>query len=271
MRPMNCRAACIAALLVYCRSASPAEEPVTKWLVIAASHPNLQPALQTKERLQRRWPQAAIVATDDCSNLKPGLFLAVVRATAQREAAQGPLASLKSEVGDAYVRDCRVKPDSRVALDIPLVDPSIEKVPRDAVNWSDQDRVSSVRKLAGGGYLWIRRWYDPAPEDPREGRRQAVAFFDAARDRAIPLESDCTDPQSDRLGQWLALSCARQTAGDQLLHETRVYNLTTGESASSTNHCRTPRFLSASTFSCQSEEVDAAGTLHLAPKTVRFR
>lgn len=268
---MSGRAVCLAALLLYCRSASRAEEPVTKWLVIAASHPNLQPALQMKEELQAHWPQVAIVASDDCSNLKPGLFLAVVRATTQREAAQEPLASLKSEVSDAYVRECQVKPDSRVALDTPLVDPSIEKVPRDAVNWSDQDRVSSVQKLAGGGYLWIRRWYDPAPEDPREGRRQAVAFFDSARDRAILLESDCTDPKGDRQGQWMALSCARETAADQLLHETRVYDLMTGKSASSTNHCRNPRLISATAVSCQSEEVDATGTLRLAPKTVRFR
>jgi hypothetical protein len=148
------------------------------------------------------------------------------------------------------------------------VDPSIEKVPEEAVNWDDEDRVSSVVKLPESGYLWIRRMYEAAREDAREGRRTSVLFFRTSPTRSTQLSADCTDPQFSGKADRIALSCARETAAENLLHETIVYDAATAHQLISVPRCRQPDLRSASELSCEAEGVDQEGTLHLQPKRV---
>jgi hypothetical protein len=236
------------------------------WLVVAASSAAVQPALKAKARLAAAWPEATVVASADCLNLRAGLYLTVAKTALTRSDAQAALLKLTSAVPDAYVRECSAKPDSRIALGAPLVDPSISEVPDDAVNWTDRDRISSVTKLAGGGYLWIRRRYEARPEDPREGRRESVLFFNSTPGNAVQLDPDCTDSTFARLGQWLALSCARETAADHLFHELKVYDLTSSAAVFSARRCRNPKFVSNSALSCDEESVSPAGELRLTPR-----
>jgi hypothetical protein len=240
----------------------------TKWLVIASSQREVVPALEATRKLQTSWPNATVFASGDCDALRPGLYLAVAEIAPNRVAADAALQKLKSDVPDAYVRECRPKLNSTLAAGVPLVDPSIAKVPADSVNWSDSDRVSSVQKLTGKGYLWIRRWYSPAAEDPLEGRRESVLYFDERPENAKELQAGCTNAQAVQRGELLALICARETAGDNLLHETILFDTTSGKPMKSIPHCREPEFASPVELTCKAESVNAQGELKLQAKRV---
>ncbi len=252
-----------------------AAEDQRRWFVVATSCHNLVPVLQAAEKLRARWPDTSVVASGDCANLPPGLFMAVAVAAPTRQAALDALVYVSLRASEAYVQECRPRPHSRLALGVPLVDPSIEKVPENVVNWRDRDRISTIVKLKGGRYLWIRRWYDrwykPEREGPWEGRRESVLLFTDRPDSAIQLESDCTDPSFAERDGWIALSCTREVAAENLLHETMVYEPTSHKVIFSTKRCRNPRFISATELTCQAEHVDIYGELHLSLKRLRFR
>jgi hypothetical protein len=241
------------------------------WLVIAGSNTAVGPAMSARNKLDRAWPTATVVSSDDCENLRAGLYLTVVDTGPDREKAQAVLSRLRPGVPDAYVRQCKAKPDSRIALSVPLIDPSVEKVPQNVVNWTDHDRISSVIRLNDGGYLWIRRRYESIPEDPREGRRQTVLFFKTSPANATQVESDCTDPEYDRHGAWIAVACARETAADHLLHDIRIFSIGSWEQIRNVQRCRKPHLVSAAEMSCSAEEIDGSGSLKLTQKLVRFR
>jgi hypothetical protein len=238
------------------------------WLVIAGSHASVRPAIETKQKLQASWPEASIVASDDCYGLRRGLYLAVAAKVRERGAAQVALSKVKTSIPDAYVHECRPKPASRILFGVPVVEPSVETVPAYVVNWTDDDRISKVNVLPGAGYLWIRRGYDPVREDPREGRRTAVLFFAESPEHPVQLESDCTDPQFAQKGARVALSCARETAVDTLLHETKVYDAKSGKELLAVRRCQQPELRSAIELSCRAEEIGADGQLRLRVKTV---
>ena len=248
-----------------------AAEDQRRWFVVATSCHSLAPVLQVSEKLRARWRDASVVASSDCTNLPAGLFLAVAVAAPTRQAARDALLWLRLRASEAYVQECRPRPHSRLALGVPLVDPSIEKVPENAVNWTDRDRISTIVKLKGRRYLWIRRWYKPDREGPREGQRESVLLFTNRPDSAIQLESDCTDPSFAERDGWIALSCTREEAAENLLHETKVYEPTSRKVIFSTKRCRNPRFISAAELTCQAEDVDIYGELHLSLKRLRFR
>ncbi len=248
-----------------------AAEDQRRWFVVATCCRNLVPVLEASEKLRARWRDTSVVASSDCINLPPGFFLAVAVAAPTRQAALDALVEVSLRASEAYVQECRPRPHSRVALGVPLVDPSIEKVPENVVNWTDRDRISTIVKLKGRRYSWIRRWYEPDREDPREGRRESVLFFTNRPDSAIQLESDCTDPSFAEREGWIALSCTREVAAENLLHETKVYEATSRKVIFSTKRCRNPRFVSATQLTCQAEDVDLNGELHLSLKRLRFR
>jgi hypothetical protein len=222
--------------------------------------------LKALRPLAGRWPETSIAVSADCENLQPGVYLAVAAITADREKAGEAAARLRTEAGSAHVRECRPKPGSRIALGVPAVDASIRNVPDDAVNWTDDDRVSTVVKLPGSGYLWVRRTYEAAREDPREGRRESVLYFAADPRQARTLDADCTGVTWAARGTWIALSCAREVAADHLLHQTTVFDRNSGKPALTLRRCRDPRFASETEVSCMAEQVDADGNLRLAGK-----
>ncbi len=124
---------------------------------------------------------------------RAGVISSIAAIATDRAGAQEVLAKVKTVSTAAYVRECRPKNGSRISLGIPAIDPSIEAVPPNTVNWTDEDRVSTIIKLPEDGFLWIRKMYQPAPEDPREGRRTSVQFFRTDPHKSIQLSADCTD------------------------------------------------------------------------------
>jgi hypothetical protein len=239
-----------------------------KWLVIAASQREVVPALEASRKLQARWPHATVVASTDCEGLRPGLHLAVAEMATNRAGADAALQKLKSEVPDAYVRECRPKVDSTLGAGVPLVDPSIADVPSDSVNWSDRDRVSSVVKVSDVSYVWIKRWYSPTADDPLEGRRESVLYFEGSPENAKELQASCTDAQAVQHGHLLALSCTRENAGDNLLHEITIFDTPSGKALKSVQRCREPAFVTSTEVTCKAESVNAQGKLKLEAKRI---
>lgn len=259
--------ACLAwaTLLISYLLAAPS--PTVKWLVIAASSPQITPALDTIRTLTASWPKAAVIAGKDCSNLSPDLYLAVVSLQTDRAAAQSEATRLKTQIPDAYIRACTVRPESRLQLGIPLLDASIGKVPGDAVNWTDADRISQVISLPEEGHLWIRRQYVADAEDPNEGRRTAVLFFDHSASETHQLESDCPNFSYSAQAGFIAISCARAVAGDDLFHTIDVFERNSLGKIASVERCRKPQ-ISDKTLSCEEEQVGPDGKLRLTTKQV---
>lgn len=246
-----------------------AEGGATRWLAVAGSADNLPSVLKIAQDVRTSWPRVQIVASSDCSNLRSRLYLVVVEMSDDRDSATSTVRKLKSKIPDAYPRECRVKPQSRLALGVPLVDPSIEKVPRDVVNWTEQDRLSQVIPVSNQGYLWVRRTYVAPSYDPREGRRVSVLFFSRNPSDARLLEADCTDFSHAALQSRIAIACARETAADTFFHTVDVFDASSGRKISSTSRCRKPVFISNTELVCEEEHVGPDGRLTLRRKRVQ--
>lgn len=267
---MRCLPEVLVAACIVAFSFTGTGQESAKWLMIAGSTRTVSAALEVDQKIAPKWPHVTIVASADCQGLKPDLFLTVAETAVDRVSAEDTLPKLKITVPDSYVRECRPKPDTILSLGLPLIDPSIEHVPADAVNWSDQDRISSVIKLPASGYLWIRRWYLAHPNDPREGRRESVLFFMENPHSSIELQADCAAPYARQLSHWIALSCERGVAADNVLHETVVLDTVSGKAVYSVQHCRKPTFISESEITCEAENVNAEGKLALQTKRLQF-
>ena len=169
-------------------------------------------------------------------------------------------------VGDAYVKRCVALPGSLLALRIPAIDASIAMVPQDAVNWLDADRVSELRPLDQGRRLLITRRFDATPDDPLEGRRERLSLVAADGKRRVLLEH-CLGPHRpmSRLGD-LALQCAREQAGDAVLHSVHAFDAK-GEQLGEFERCRNPRWAEAPASQrvlvCDAESVGPDGQLKL--------
>jgi hypothetical protein len=85
-----------------------------QWFVIAGSHKMVQPALAMQQQLQPSWPHVTVVASSDCQNLRPGLYLTVVQSARQLERTQDALRTLHAHIPDAYTRKCIPKAYSRL-------------------------------------------------------------------------------------------------------------------------------------------------------------
>jgi hypothetical protein len=241
-----------------------------KWLAVIATSPSLERTIAEARQLHASSGVVQIVASDDCANLKPALFLIVAGVFDDQEAAQRTVAGIHKSIPDAYVRACEPKSGSRVQFRINAVDASIFDVLSSTVNWADEDRLSEVR-AAGPVYLWIRRQYDKEKNDPREGRRTSVLLFKTDPASALRLSNDCTDPQVVATARLVALACARETAGDHLFHQVQIFDSGSGRVIRTVDRCRNPKLIGDAELTCEAEAVDADGVLKLSLKRMTVR
>jgi hypothetical protein len=239
----------------------------TKWLAVISTGSSVELTIAGARQLHASSGVVKVVASDDCENLKPALFLIVADVFDDQEAAQRMVAAIRKTIPDAYVRACEPKPGSRVQFGINAVDASIFDVPSNAVNWADQDRISEVR-AAGPMFVWLRRWYDQEKNDPREGRRTSVFLFKTDPTSALRLSSDCTDAQVVVSANLVALACARETAGDHQFHQVQVLDSGSGRIIRTVDRCRDPKFVADAELTCEAEAVGADGALKLSTKRV---
>ena len=231
------------------------------WLVVGASDVSAAGIAEKSKPLFRRYPNGLIVQTHDCGD-KKNVFAWVAQMATSAASAKDTLAQIRPSVRDAYIKRCDVKPKSLLAFHVSAIDKSIADVPNDVVNWDDADRVSSVQPLAGGRALAVVRYYANVPNDPLEGRRERVVLIDPPTKR-VTLEENCPSPgRAVTANGDVAFECAREQAGDNLLHSVLAFNAN-GEKLSETSHCRNPKWEAARSLTCQRETVGPDGKLKL--------
>jgi hypothetical protein len=254
-----------AAVALLTVAAAPAR-PERVWLVIGASDSSPAEIARKARALSARLHGGIVVQTADCG-VKPSVFAWVAEVARSEDAARSALERTRAEVSDAYVKPCDVRPGSLLSLRVTAVDPSIADVPADAVNWSREDRVSSAVPLKGDGAIVIVRAFAPDPEDPLEGRRERLVLA-RTPDQRVTLDDNCVSAGaiSARSGA-IALHCAREQAGDHLLHSVLVFDAA-GKKVAEVTHCRDPRPDGPDRFVCRAEAVDAAGRLTLRDRRI---
>lgn len=234
------------------------------WLVVGASDLSATEIASKAKPLFARNPNSLIIQTNDCGD-KRNVFAWVAEIAPSADAAQGALARTRASLKDAYVKRCDVKPGSLLALRVAAIDKSIVDVPSDAVNWQEEDRVSSAQPLSDGRALVVVRYYVNAPEDPLEGRRERVILADTAGKRTT-LEENCISPGRAVADHGrIAFHCVREEAGDSLLHSVLVFK-GTGEKLTEIQHCRNPKWSNEKTIDCEAETVGSDGKLKLNEK-----
>jgi hypothetical protein len=239
-----------------------APSPARVWLVVLASNTSAEAIARRAKAMALALPPHLIVQTRDCGARDNVFALAVLADSA--DAANVLLPRVQPVVPDAYVKRCDVVPRSLLALRTSVIDPSIYDVPADAVNWDDAARVSEAVPLPEGRTLIVQRYFVSDPEDPLEGRRERVLLPHAPN--ATLLQNDCPSAGafSARAGR-IAFECAREQAGDALLHEVVVVT-PDGAALASIPHCRGPRWVGPDSIVCDAESVDADGQLTLREK-----
>jgi hypothetical protein len=207
-----------------------------------------------------------IVDVRDCGAELP-MYTVTAAVSTSREEASATLSRVKSAVPDAYVKPCRVRPRSLLAYRISAVDPSMSAVPRDAVNWEEDDRLSEVTALDATHSIVAVRHYVVAKDDPLEGRRERVVLIGPAGARTT-LSEQCTDMRHSSLNQRLvAFECATEEAGDTLLHSVFVVT-EDGRQVKAIDHCRKPEWKGSGQLHCSVESVKADGGLVLEPRDI---
>ena len=229
------------------------------FLTVAASSRQPAAIAAVAARLAPVAPRGFVVATGDCGDTKPAVaFVAAVSAT--REDARKSLNDAQAFASDAYLKPCRVRPGSLLALRIGAVDPSISGVPKDAVNWTDADRITTPRPMDGSAFLVTVRRYIDVPNDPLEGRRSRVLLARPGKP-AVTLTDTCFDPGSSAVaGNLIALECAREQAAGHVLHGIEVITRE-GRHLMDIPRCGAPAWAELHVLVCGEEQVSADGTL----------
>ena len=234
------------------------------WLVIGASDDSAARIAQKTKLFAQSALKSLIVQTADCGD-KKNIFAWVPQIAASADSAQIELRRIRESVKDAYVKRCDVKQGTLLALRITAVDASIADVPGDVVNWEEEDRVSSAHPLPDGRVLVTVRYFTGITDDPLEGRRERVIIAESSGIHLI-LEDNCPSPGSTIVQHGcIAFSCAREQAGDHLLHNVLVFD-TAGRKLAEIQHCRNPRWSGAHSIICDAESMGPDGRLKLTSK-----
>ncbi|RNC67172.1 MAG: hypothetical protein ED859_15835 [Desulfuromonadales bacterium] len=235
------------------------------WLVIGASDPSAAALARKTKTLALDTPDSLVVQTSDCGD-KKNFYAWVAEAATSPEAAHAALRRVRTAARDAYVKRCDTQPGTLLALRITAVDASIADVPETAVNWQENDRISTVRPLPDGRAIVIARYFAKVKDDPLEGRRERVILAESSDKRRV-LEENCPSPGrvAMRHGR-VAFHCVREEAADNLIHNVVVFD-TTGEKLAEIKRCRNPKWLNELVIECEEESVGPDGQLKL--RTIR--
>jgi hypothetical protein len=212
--------------------------PVLDLVVLQTS---ANPLAVARSSVAGRVTSARVIRSDDCLDMKPGLFVLAARAGGTVPAVAG-----------AYRRRCQARPDSLAARGISAVDPSFAALREDPASFEPGDAVSSIKSG-----LLLRPWLTNAPDDPREGLRTAVEDLSGGTRRV--LARDCTAPEVARGGGHVAVACAISQAAEVPIYRTDVFRAGSATPVRQVARCRRPR-LAAGTLTCAGQGPDGSET-----------
>ena len=255
----------LSVLSLLLSSGTPGANTSRVWLVVAASDKS-PAAIAVKVRgLADRFPRGLVFATADCGE-KAKVFGFAADIAADPQSAEASLARVRSVLADAYLKRCDVRPQSLLAHRVHVVDPSIARVPPDAVNWNDDDRVSKMFKIDDRRSVAAIRYFENAPEDPLEGKRTRLALLSGGS--TVILTQDCSMPSGiSGRKDLIAVQCVVAQAADNLLHDVLVFG-PAGRHLLTVPRCREPRWSADNVLQCSEESVDANGVLQVSSKRV---
>ncbi|MBT1074308.1 hypothetical protein [Geobacter grbiciae] len=236
------------------------------WLVVGTSDRTATGIARKAKAVVPTAPNALVVRTGDCGD-KRSIFAWVPEIAASPGAARAALSRVRATAKDAYVKRCNARPGTLLALRVTAVDPSVANVPETAVNWEEKDRISTAHPLPDGRSIVIVRSFAPTADDPLEGRRESVMLAEPSGKRLV-LEENCPSPgpMATQQGR-IAFHCARQEAGNHLLHDVVVFGRS-GEKLAEIRRCRDPKWAGSQAIECREESVDAEGALQLRTKRI---
>jgi hypothetical protein len=225
-------------------SAADAQTAPTDWLILQSA---ADPLVLVGAATAKRAPGARVMASSDCREMRPGLYVLAMRPSGGAQPA------------GAYVKRCTPKPDSLAARGIATVDPSFAAMRGTPINFDGSDIVSTVR----AGSL-LRPYYTLSPEDPRGGLRTAV---DDVAGKRRSIERDCTGPEVARSRTHIAIACAIEQVAEQYVYRTVVYRASDLARVKAIPRCRKPQ-LTGGSVQCAMQTISADGQVATAPRTV---
>ncbi|MCX7099562.1 MAG: hypothetical protein NTV43_16845 [Methylococcales bacterium] len=235
------------------------------WLPIVASEKNLTKGMEKFKSLDGKKTGLSFMSSDDCSNLKKGYFLLVSGYKKIEKEAQVNLAEWKNNgISDAYIRKCEVVRNSRLDLDISLIDDSLYERPDTIVNWNYEDALSYTKELNDSIVAVVQPNYHTDPEDIREGLRIKVNVFLIKTRQIIELEEDCMNPEFSAKADVVAVSCVRATMAENLLHTINIYKMPYTKSLLTIDQCSSPRIVKDHSILCDKEILSKDGKLSMS-------
>jgi hypothetical protein len=234
------------------------------WLVVAGTSKTIAPVVKAKKTLGSLKNDSSIITTSDCVNAKENLFLLTISMNKSKILAQAVLLNLRKYIKDAYLFECLVKPDSRLALGVPFIDPTIETMPDNIVNWSDDDKVAELKKIRNNEYLILKKIYNKNDQSVYEGRTVQLYVFNRIAKTYRLLTENCLDFGGfDVKNNLLAFHCAYMQSDIHIIHEVQAYQLNSFKKIGAKTYCRNPIILKNYQLSCQQESVNPQGELTL--------
>ncbi|MDH5178283.1 MAG: hypothetical protein OEY07_01270, partial [Gammaproteobacteria bacterium] len=194
-------------------------------LVIISTKMTAKEILAEKKLLKNQFSDARIISSNDCTNLKPSLIFLVAGIYNTSEAAEKGLSTVRQSIKDAYHRPCNIKYEGLLYFDIPIIHPSIEKVPDDAVNWDDSDMMTELFSFSGLGHFISERNYVSNDTEMTEGRRQTIYFFDRSNNKKTQLQEHCWNfSDVKHNSRFFTFHCATEMAANNFIHSSFVYD-----------------------------------------------
>lgn len=251
-------------VLGFCGAAAP--QPL--FLIVGASDASPAAIARKAKTASRGQSPGLVFDARDCGDKKV-VFGWAAEIAESEDAAQNALAHARASIPGAYLKRCKVRAGSLLALRQAAIDPSIADVPDDVVNWSDSDRVSSAAPLKDGRVVVTVRYYRADPNDDMEGRRQRLVLVNPDG-KSTTLIDSCPGSGAvrERAGM-IAFQCATESAADQDLHSTLVFDAS-GRKLTEVTRCGNPSWVSDQKLKCSEESIGADGVLSLRPKQIRL-
>jgi hypothetical protein len=238
------------------------------WLVIAASSPSPAEIAREAQVLRKNFPTGLIVQSADWG-AKTNIFAFVVEICEAANTADKALVRAREIRKDSHIRKCTPRPGSLLDFRVAVVDNTIAEVPSTSVNWTDADRVSSGYPLEKESLLVIARSYNPAPEDPAEGKRQRLILLRAGQAQRTLVEQCLFAGAPAVRGGHFAISCATEQAADHFLHDILIFN-EAGETLKKLNRARNPEWVNQNEIRFDGESVNSEGNLELKKTVFRL-
>lgn len=252
-------AGCLSPVPVAVAAGSEPTAPSREWIVMAsAGDPVALVALAQRKGLFAL-PGISTLRSDDCEEMKPGLFVVALSVAQAASSAGKQLQDARRLVADAYPRRCTPRPGTLAERLLPAVDPSFGRLSSRPVNWKPSDAVARVE----AGVL-IRPWFAPGlPNDPREGLRMAVEFLpEKTGSTTTVVERDCSWPEVARSDTHLAVACVIEQIAEQPIYRTRFLRIgAILDEVEAVDHCRAPSFPEPGKAQCRFQEVGEDGTV----------